>query len=175
MPEEEEIRFPDGRIEHPHTRYERKDLNFHWIVGLILGALGFAAAVHYILWVFFSHYGNYQNVAKRSPYPLAPVPAHVLPPEPRLDPLNFKENIPVGDVYTRQLARERRLQSVGRTEAAGYVHIPIDRALDLLADKLPVVARQPAERLSRRANGLVDSGGPNSGRLLRKKPLWFER
>jgi hypothetical protein len=170
----EELRFPDGRIEHPDVSHEKHDLSFPWIVGLILGAMGFACVVHYILWVFFLHYTKYQDVVKKSPFTLAPHPDQKLPPEPRLDPLNLKQNIEHANVYDRQKAKEQVLDSLGPTAEKGFVHIPIDRAMDLLASKLPVTKSAP-DSLRKRGNGLVDSGAPNSGRMLRKKPPWFER
>lgn len=169
----EEIHHPDGRIEHPSVRHERRDLNFGCICSLLLGAMGFAAVVHYVVWLFFLRYTAYENVVHRSPYPLAPTPSLKLPPEPRLDPLNMKEQIARGNVYVRQGNNEQILSTVGHTAEPGFVHIPIERAMDLLAGKLPVAAQPPAE-LSRRSNGLLDSGGPNSGRVLRDVPLWYE-
>ena len=58
------------------------------------------------------------------------------------------------------------LHRYGRADEDGFVYIPIDRAMKMLAKKLPARAAQD-ERPSR-ANGLVDGGEPNSGRLFKK-------
>jgi hypothetical protein len=173
MPEEE-IHYPDGRIERANVRRETRDVSMPWIIGLLSGAICLALLTFYLVWLFFGSYTRYENTILRSPYPLAPVPSAKLPPEPRLDPLNLKEHLESANVYAREKRNLEILNGVGTTSEKGYLHIPIERAMDLLAGKLPV-APQPPERLSRRANGLLFSGGPNSGRVLRQTPLWYER
>jgi hypothetical protein len=172
----EEIRQPDGQIEHPNVRHERRDVKLRWIVGLILGATATATVLHYLIWLFFTSQTSWQNYRKRTDFPLSHLPGRQagLPEEPRLDPLNLKEHVEKANVHDRELNHEEQLQGLGPTSNPDYVHIPIERAMDLLADKLPV-APQPSERLSQRSNGLLDAGEPNSGRILRDRALWYER
>jgi hypothetical protein len=167
---EEEIRYPDGRIEHPQIRYERRDVNFRWILGLALGAMVFAAFVHWIIWVLFLKYDVYESNIKRSHYPLAATPANGLPAEPRLEqPKRLAKDLDE-NVYLREAAREAVLASYGQTRDKGYVHIPIDRAMDMLAGKLP--SRKQPPRDDRKSSGLLDAGEPNSGRIFREAPTW---
>ena len=60
----------------------------------------------------------------------------------------------------------RRAVRYGRAEEDGFVDIPIERAMKLLANKLP--ARATEDDRASRAGGLVDGGEPNSGRLFKK-------
>lgn len=177
--EVEEVRHPDGRIEHPRVGYERSDASFGWIFGLLVAAAVLAVIIHWAVWKFYTDYGRHQAAVKASPFPLAPEPsrgsspeARLLPPEPRLEPLDRVEGIERSDVYQRQATKEALLNGYGRTAEAGYVHVPIEVAMDRLAGKLPARAKQPGGQ--EKANGLVDSGESNSGRLYRKEPPWFE-
>lgn len=170
----EEVHLADGRIEHPCVRHERSDASFGWILGLLGAAVVVGALVHWTVWAFFKDYRDYQNEVKKSPYPLAPTPSSALPPEPRLEPLDRTSGIESSNVGLRQTVKLDRLSRYGPTDEKGFVHIPIGKAMDRLAGKLPARDRQPGGR-SETANGLVDSGEPNSGRMLRKEPKWFER
>ncbi len=64
---------------------------------------------------------------------------------------------------------ESELHNYGPAERSGYVHIPIERAMQLIPEKLPVRKDQPSDDQLRRQNGLVDDGEPNSGRMFREK------
>jgi hypothetical protein len=157
----------NGHPEHPWVRHERTDVSFRAILIVIVGAMIFAAAMHFVLLVFFYDYRDYQNAIKKSPWPLAATPSTRLPPEPRLEQLNRIEQLPSSDAFYRELPREQWLDRYGPTNEEGYVHIPIGRAIDLLAGKLP--ARKPVPGQARRHDaGLIDAGEPNSGRLFRE-------
>ncbi len=151
---------------HPTVQYEPSDASFRWIVGLILGALIFGAVVHFAVQRFFRSYEAYQAEIKASRYPLAAGPGLRKPPEPRLEQVDRMAGIESGNVALRYEAKESVLKSYGPA-GEGYVHIPIDRAIDMLADKLPARANGPGEEQAKRQNGLVDDGESNSGRLLR--------
>jgi hypothetical protein len=168
----EEIHHTDGRIEHPSVRHERSDASFRWILGLILGAMAFAAVVQYLLLVFVYDYAGYEDKAKQSPYPLAPGPSTKLPHEPRLEQLDRTAGVESPDVYKRDAAKEDILNRYGRLEGTEeFVHIPIDQAITLALreDYLPVRPAPPAGQRSRE-NGLVNAGASNSGRIFREKP-----
>jgi len=154
--------------EHPSVRYETRDASFRWIIGLIVGAMIFAAVAHYAVLRFFRSYDAYQATIKASHYPMAGAPSTRLPPEPRLEQLDRLAGVESGNVALRQEAKESVLHSYGSV-SDGFVHIPIDRAMDLLADKLPARAEGPGEDQAKRQNGLVNDGESNSGRLLRGK------
>jgi hypothetical protein len=167
------IRHPDGRLEHPAVRHERTDVNHRWILGGLFVSLGFAVLVLYVVWAFFTSYNNYQSAIKQSSFPLAPRPSTTLPQEPRLEQINRLARMESPNVYLRERLQEESLHSYGATPHDGFVHIPIDRAMTWLENRLPA-RLEPPNSLSK-ANGLIDAGESNSGRLLRGKPRWSER
>lgn len=167
----EEIRHPDGRIEHPSVHTEKTDASFSWIAGILAGAAVLAVIIHGVILGFFYEYRGYEADIKKSPFPLAAKPSEELPPEPRLEPLDRLNKVESSNVYERQLSRETILKRYG-TREEGFVHIPIKQAMTLLDGKLP--ARQGPAVDERRGDGLVDSGESNSGRMFRGKPRWFE-
>ncbi len=160
--------------ERPHSvRHERTDASFGWVIGLIVGSIGLAALTFWVLLVLVHRYQNYQAAIKRSSYPLAPSPQEALPPEPRLEQLDRLQGIERPNVHERQASKEEILGSYGSTPKEGFIHIPIDRAMRLLENKLPVRKEPPAGD-RRRENGLVNGGESNSGRMFREKPRWNE-
>jgi hypothetical protein len=173
MAEQEEIRHPDGRIEHPAVRFETRDASFPWAVGLFFGAVGLSALGFYLLWFFFTEYRSYQATIKKSPFPLAAQPNTAPPVEPRLEQVDRLMGVESNSVYQRQLEREKKLHAYGPTPEKGYVHVPIEQAMKHLADKLP--ARKESPKDEHKANGLVDAGESNSGRMFRKEARWYER
>jgi hypothetical protein len=169
---EEEIHYPDGRIEHPAVRYEHRDASFRGVALVLIGLMCVASFHFYMVLWFYHRYAGYEAAIKRSPFPLAAEPSEQLPRSPRLEQVDRLANIKSPDVSLREGVREQVLQSYGATSEKGFVHIPIDRAMELLANKLPARKGQPAK--PPRDNGLVDSGASNSGRMFRKEGPWFE-
>lgn len=149
---------------HAEVRYERTDVNVRRVVGTlaILGVLGvfFAAAV----WAFFRSEQRSLERSRAAQSPLAPTLAFVLPPEPRLEPLDRMEGIASPNLLQQERAVER-LSRYGKTSDNRFVHIPIDQAIRILATdkKLPTRHQQDKESRDR---GLVGGGEPNSGRLF---------
>jgi hypothetical protein len=133
----EEIRHPDGRIEHPAVRHEPTDASFHWILGVVLGAGVVGAIIFLVILAFFNHSREALAVASKSRFPLAAKPSWSLPPEPRLEQLDRLAGVTSADVLVRQQAKLERLNSFGPAEEKGFAHIPINRAIELLANKLP--------------------------------------
>ncbi len=167
-----EVHHPDGRIEHPSVHFEHSDARFKPILWILVGAFVFAIIIHGVIWWFFHSYGEYEADIKKSPYPLARVPSTALPPQPRLEPLD-QPGEPY-DPYLREVNKEEKLQRYGPLEQEeGFVHIPIEEAMKMLANKLPSRA-EPSEKEARRANGLLDAGESNSGRMFRGKRPWSE-
>lgn len=168
----EQTPHPDGRPEHPEIRTEESDISFT-AVATVLGALVvLAVLIHVVLWGFFKKREEQQSDVKRSPFPLAARPASSLPPEPRLEPLDRTSGVEQSNVYLRLEEKEAATKRYGPTAEEGYVHIPVGKAMDLLAGKLPARAAPPAEA-GRKAAGLTDSGESNSGRMYREGPRWW--
>jgi len=165
----EEIRHPDGRIEHPSVRRERTDASFGWIIGLLSGSAALAVVIFASIFVYFRAYRDYQADIKKSSFPLAPVSSTALPAKPRLEQIDRQEQLDNPSVYKTEAANEDILNSYGTTQDKDYVRIPIAEAMKLLDKKLPARPTPPADQ-ARRANGLVDAGESNSGRLFRSTP-----
>ncbi len=172
-PELDEIRHADGRIEHPHVRSEHTDVTLRAVVISLLAAMGFAAIVHWIVLQFFYSYRGYQQDIKQSAFPVAPPPAVSEDPrripQPRLEPVDRLAGVEKANVFERQLAREKELHAYGPTEETGYVHIPIEQAMERLANQLPVRKEGATKTDRHREEGLVDAGESNSGRMFRGK------
>src|SRR5436309_2622180 len=101
----------DGRLTHPSVRRERTDASFGGVMAVLIaaGVLGFI--IHYLVLLFFYQERDKLDVARRSRFPLAPVPANGLPPEPRLEQLDRLEGVHRSDVHARQEWRFDRLDS----------------------------------------------------------------
>ncbi len=167
-PEVRDGHVAPGEVLHPEVRYDTSDASFRWVFAVVVGGVVVLGIMHVVIHSFYHSYGDYQDEIKKSRFPLAPGPATALPPEPRLEQLNRLQQVQRSNVYIREESREKILSSYGPDEA-GYIHIPIDRAMDQLAGKLPVREQQPSEDQARRQNGLVDDGESNSGRIFRGK------
>jgi hypothetical protein len=85
-----------------------------------------------------------------------------------LEQIDRLANIEAADVFAMEAAKEKALQRYGPTEEKGFVHIPITRAIEAVAGKLPVTKTpQPHPR---ETGGLLDWGASNSGRFDREEP-----
>jgi hypothetical protein len=72
------------------------------------------------------------------------------------------------NIYLREAAKLKQLESYGPTEDQGYLHVPIERAMQWAIDKQMLKARPgPPAKEQQRSQGLVDAGESNSGRELK--------
>ncbi len=149
--------------EHGAVRYERKDIRVRLVVILVLSAACFAAVDYFVIWQFFGVRKRIQEATNVSPFPNTPPVSSQLPPEPRLEQLNNLAAIKSTNVYDRLAAQEKILQSYGPTDDKGFVHIPIEQAIEAVAGHL---RKQPGGG-ARNDSGLIDSGESNSGTMLR--------
>jgi hypothetical protein len=168
----EETPRPEGRVEHPEVKTEESDVSFTAVAIVLATLLVLAVLMHVVLWGFFRKREQQESDLKRSPFPLAAQPSSSLPPEPRLEPLDRTSGVESSNVYLRLEQKEALLTRYGETPEEGYVHIPVGRAMDLLAGKLPARAAPPADA-ERKAGGLTGSGESNSGRMYREGPRWW--
>lgn len=135
---EQERVLASGEIEHPEVRRESADVRATWVLVILGIAILIAAGHYYVMYRhFFVPQERAQTVRKRSPFALAPVPSNTLPPEPRLEQINRLAGDPISDVFQTQFSAERELHRFGPTADKGFIHIPIDAAMDRLAGKLP--------------------------------------
>jgi hypothetical protein len=166
----EPIHHPDGHLQHPDVQFERSDAHFRPILMIVAAVLIFGIIIHLIVMRFFDTNNEREAAAKRSPYPLAPGPSANRPREPRLEQIDRTppEGVDPIDASVRERSNLATLQSYGPTTQDGYVHVPIDRAMQVLLDKKTLKPRpEPPAEERRRANGLLDAGEPNAGRLFK--------
>lgn len=163
----EEVRHPDGRIEHPAVRYEPQDVRFRGILGLMAVACCVLVVLSYLVWRFFWYQQGVQETIKESPYSSAPRLSAKPPPEPRLEQIDRMAGVESPDVNERLAAKERALDSYGPTEDKEFVHIPIQQAIKVTAGKLPV--RVLSRHEATKDSGLMDAGESNSGQMFRRQ------
>lgn len=137
---EQEIRHPDGRIEHPAVRFERRDIHFGWVLALVVAACCVLVVHFAVTWKIFEWQKTRLAKENASPYSVLPSPVTIdeLPPAPRLeqiDRLTLKEH---ADISKRLLLKEKDLHSFGPTTEKGFVHVPIEDAIKTIANELPV-------------------------------------
>jgi hypothetical protein len=159
----------DGLLEHPQVRYERSDVQPRGVLIVMLAALFIGVLAFLGVWYFYQRFNAYESAIKQSPYPLATQPSTQLPAEPRLEQVDRLAGVETPNVFLREQSKEAILHSAGPTADKGFAHIPIERAMQMVADELPV-RPQKKERGPVKDNGLLDSGAPNSGRLFREGP-----
>jgi hypothetical protein len=140
----------EERIEHgknPETEFEHRDLGAKGIYSFLLGLAVFGVIIHFVLAGMYSVLDTYER--KHQP-PLNPLSLPVEPqkrellsetrnkfPEPRLE---VNERTELRGVI---LSQEQRLNSYGWVdEKSGIVHIPIERAMQMIAQRgLPTRAQ----------------------------------
>jgi hypothetical protein len=155
-----ELRRPDGRIEHPGVRRETTDARLRPVLIVALCGACFGGLLGWSVWKYFVWRVNV-NVGQR--YPLMPEPAE-LPSGPRLEQL---DHLAAGrDAHARLEAQKQQLESYGPTGEKGFVHVPIEQAIERLADQFPIrkPSRDAGDSASVKSRGLVNAGESNSGR-----------
>lgn len=131
--------MPGGHDEQQNkgVAYEREDLTTKSIVAFLVGLALFALIVHFSLKGFFGFADRYYTTHEKSaPMAQRPEDPH-LPtqsdvdrfPQPRLETDERTEIFPFRE------SEEKQLHSYGTDEKTGALHIPIDRAMDLIAQR----------------------------------------
>lgn len=166
---DKEVHQPDGRIEHPQVRYEKRDVRFRWILLLIVVLCTLGSGQFLVIRSFFHTQEHNQSVRKASEYPLAPKPSTRLPEEPRLEQLDRLAGIEEANVHDREMISQRLLSTYGTTPEKGYLRIPIWHAMQQVIADLPV-RQQPSAGHPPKEDGLLYFGDPNSGRVFRETP-----
>lgn len=126
--------------QNPETEFEQQDLSASGIFSFLLGLAVFGVIIHFVLNGMYDVLDRYEQrhqpalnplvtpVEKRRPQ----VPADTLMkfPEPRLE---VNERTEMKGVI---LSQEQRLDSYGWVdEKSGVVHIPIERAMQIIAER----------------------------------------
>src|SRR5437660_11718896 len=83
----EEVRHPDGQIEHPSVRYEPTDASLSWVLGTVLGAVILGGIIYSSVLAFYNHSRANLAEMRKSRFPLRAPQSWTLPPQPRLEQL----------------------------------------------------------------------------------------
>jgi hypothetical protein len=149
----------------PENRFEVRDVRFRWV--LLITVIGSLAGAGIFILVRGFYWAALQSSAGERATTFAPPekPTNELPPEPRLELLDRLAKTPASNVSKWERGEEKSLETYSTTDEKGFVRIPLQRAMQLLADHLP--ARKAADRPKFKDRGLVDAGESNSGRMFR--------
>jgi len=113
---------------HAPRRHEERDLSVRLIVAFGIALAVFGVASHYLLVALFARYGAREDRRDRPTPPLHAARAE--PPAPRL------QDRPALDLGALREREERELSSYGWLDRnRGSLHIPIDRAMKLIAER----------------------------------------
>jgi hypothetical protein len=133
----------EEHIEHgqnPETEFEQQDLSAKGIFSFLFGLAVFGVIIHFVLSGMYGLLDRYEQRHQPPLNPLAtpvesrsrqvPPNARLKFPEPRLE---VNERTELTGVILQQ---EERLNSYGwMDEKSGVVHIPIERAMQLIAQR----------------------------------------
>jgi hypothetical protein len=119
-----------GHGDNPHVSYERKDVNIVQITGFGIGLLiAFMASV-VAMWGLFHYFAGREDKVNPPSPPSMMTEKPMMPPEPRLQPE------PVSELKKMRDNEEILLTTYGWVDSSkGTVHIPIDQAIDIVAQK----------------------------------------
>lgn len=124
--QDHDVQLPD--LTRPEARHEASDIDI-WQVGKFAIALAFLCVFSFALLFGLFKYFQSQTGGPISKYGLN-VDARRLPPEPRL------QSAPITDLKEMRAAEDKILHSYGWIDQQhGIVRVPIDRAIDLLAQR----------------------------------------
>jgi hypothetical protein len=157
------------RLLHEEVRFEGPDIGTWRILAVLVGIVLVFVGTGLACMMFLKL--NQRSDDRASQQSQYNAPDESPPAGPRLEPLDRSAATASTDVFAKQLAMERTLHSYGNTPEPGFVHVPIEQAMKLVAPTLPVRpgdARPPAKGF-----GLVDGGETNSGRLYSEAPVWL--
>jgi len=159
----------DRDAEHPNVSRETRDVRFRPVLMFVLISLAVGSATLFGIWRFYLERMRNAEAVGASSYPLAPRGAPALPPMPRMEQLDRTAGFESegAELERRDLGK---LDRVGQTDQPGFVHIPIEDAMDLVVSKLPVRKNPPEPQQANKSRGLVGAGDANSGRVLREEP-----
>jgi hypothetical protein len=111
--------------------HERRDASVRGVLWVAAGLVATAAVIQVALYLHMEGLWRLRQAQVPPPSPVASaLPA--APPEPRL------QTAPALDLRALRAAEDARLGSYGWVDrAAGIVHIPIERAMELIAEGKP--------------------------------------
>ena len=150
-------------VQHPDASYDRSDLGAQGIISFLIGLAITVIFIHLIVWGFIRAYTRFEPKAMArtsaiiEPQAVPPQGDPVLRfPAPQLQP------DPTADLNKYREAVEQELNSTGWIDQkSGVVHIPVERAIDLVAERgLPVrpAQTQPPPTTTGQGNTNITTG-----------------
>jgi len=129
MAENKHTPHPMPDLSNPEMRHEHADVNV-WAIGKVAIALVLVTIASVFLMVGVFRYFEVRENAVQPPPPAVEFQGRNLPPEPRL-----LQNEPQ-DLEEVRAAEDKALNGYGWVDRQhGIVRIPVDRAIDLLAQR----------------------------------------
>jgi len=137
-------------LRHPDIEYEREDLSPGAILGFLVGLAITGLVIHIILVGMYSYLDTYQKKHEPAGSPLLTRAAKedMRQPTPEVAnkfPLPRLEVNERSELYDFRRKEEEALNTYGVDPKTGVVHIPIERAMQLLAERGLPVAPQNSE------------------------------
>jgi hypothetical protein len=142
-------------LQNPEVEYERTDLSALAILGFLAGLAIVGLVMHLILTGMFIYLDTYTKTHQAATNPLAPpTSVDLRNPEPSVAnefPLPRLETNELGQLNDQRLQEENTLNTYGWVDQkAGVAHIPIERAMQLLAQRgLPVAPPNMEQQTSK--------------------------
>jgi hypothetical protein len=156
----QEIRHPDGRIEHPFVKLETKDVRLAGVVATVIGVAMVFGAVDFAARSLFRI--QQRRETGRVAVPGSHRAGDILPRQPRLEP--FEPQLPAQESFAAAVGdRESELHGYGATEDSRFARVPIEIAIQHTARQL----QGKSERKANKREPVV-SGDANSGRVFRE-------
>jgi hypothetical protein len=123
-----------GTEENPQVSWERKDIDVVQITGFGVGLLVAFLVGGVAMWGLFEYFKASEDKLRPANAPAMMAEKPMMPPAPRL------QAEPLVELTKMRSNEDMLLDSYGWVDSAkGTVHIPIDQAIDLVAQKgLPV-------------------------------------
>jgi hypothetical protein len=133
--------------ENPLVDHEESDVNVRAIFWFCAGLLILGIVVHLLMWGHFEYFSA-RSARQDPPRRAVAITGPQRPPEPRLQAVTPPETAfsfapdPVSDLNQFRVREEELLRSYGWVDQpGGIVRIPIERALELIAQRgLPATA-----------------------------------
>ena len=150
----------------PEIRFEERDVRFRWVLIVAVVSCVIGGAIFVLVRGFYQVVLESRPEGQATAFAPSEKPTSQLPPEPRLELLDRRAKSPASNVSNWEQGQEKSPERYGPSDEKGYVRIPLQRALQIVAGHLP--ARKEADQPKYKDKGLVDAGESNSGRMFRR-------
>src|SRR4051812_38504935 len=120
-----------GTARHEPTDIETRPLRIAATIFLVV-----MIAIPLALLLLFKHYQATATAPDKSLIDPEVRKSAPTAPEPRIQGVpTFHDNVPRADMQQLRSESQQRLHSYGKSDEPGFVRIPIDRAMQILADR----------------------------------------